>query len=188
MTMQLEVISFLDFKLYQGICVKTNFSIFRKFHKEKIHCNGFSISADDNVATFWLQNLGDYIVVVIQGSEPTKLVTKVNELIANTCYVYPAMKLNPFFICPKCLTDMISTSKENKYMELPEDVIKSKFTEQELHDTKREILCCSQNRHRIQRHVILNGYNPFDKSVNVLTTDVKEEARLIQGTRHIYSN
>ena len=153
-----------------------NLTSHRKYHREPIYSNGFQISLENNIATFWLQNHGDYIGVVIQGVNPTQLLNKVKELVKDTCYIFPAMKLHLSFICPKCLIDMIS--KENKYEELPANIIRSRFTEQELNEASKQDLCCSQNRHFIQPSFILNGYLP---TTHIATTDSAKETKLIQG-------
>lgn len=136
----------------------------RKFHNRcQIHLNVFSLSKGDNVATFWLHNLGDYIGVVIQGTSPWQLLATVKELISNTQYNYPGMTLNLHYICPVCLTDMI-VKQSSGYEQLPEDVIDSKYAAEEV-EASEGTMCCSKQRHRLPTSIIVNGYYPVDKNL-----------------------
>lgn len=106
----------------------------------------------------------DHIAVVIQGTKPDKLREEVEKLIDSTCYVFPQMKLDRYFLCPQCLTNMILNSGQTEYMELPEDVIKSKFNKQELEEKVLIPPCPAKSKHRLQKLEIVNGYYPFEET------------------------
>lgn len=129
----------------------------------------------------WLGNEGENIQAVIQGKKPVLLLRELNQMIQSTCFNYPGMKLLPFFICPKCLTDMIIANTLVEYKELPEKVTKSKFAAGDIRNGENTTMCCSQKRHRVLKLVVVNGYNPFDSSVNIFSEDVSREREQLLG-------
>lgn len=116
-----------------------------------LYANGVILEYKENTATIWL---ADALQVVIQGPNPKALLQEVKRMVEDTGYVFAGVHWSIYFLCPQCIVNMIERENDSKRSELPNDVISSKYAEDELGG--KEYLIC-MNKHRIRTSCVTSG-------------------------------
>lgn len=120
--------------------------------------NGMALAYNENSAKVWLGPQMEIIQIVIQGNSPANLWNLIKKMLEETRYSFPGLNLSYSFICPQCITDMISGTTSPSLGELPPDILACRFSEREVGDESGTFTC--DQRHRSEKSWLVNGFSP----------------------------